>query len=77
MYKLALFINQIDTIWKEKTFKRVVDKFDLRSQKYLPSSLAEKQTVIKNRVLACVWYLIEHQTPPDLDSLMMILQKQA
>jgi len=70
-------LNQIDTIWKGKNVKRVVDKFDLWSQKYLPSSLEGKNTVIKNSVLACVWYLIEHQTPPDPDSLMTILQKLA
>jgi exonuclease III len=69
--------NQVDKIWKEKTVNRVIQKFALWSQKYLPSSIEGKNTVIKNSVLACVWYLIEHQTPPDLDSLMTTLQKLA
>ena len=36
-----------------------------------------KNTVIKHSVLACVWYIIEHQSPPNIDSLMTNLQKQA
>ena len=28
-------------------------------------------------MLACVWFLIEHQAPPDIDALMTTLQKLA
>ena len=54
--------NQVAAIWntKTKTVQRVMDKFALWTQKYLPSSIEGKNTVIKNSVLACVWYIIEH-----------------
>ena len=36
----------------------------------LPCTMAGKSLAIKNSVLACAWYLIGHQCPPDLDTML-------
>lgn len=46
------------------------DRFDLWRKRYLPTTFEGKNTVAKNSALACIWFAVEHQAPPNLDQLI-------
>ena len=69
--------EQINTAWNSRITLKMRSRFDLWRSRYLPSTYQWKNTVAKNSVLACVWYIVEHQTPSNLDALLTSWQQDA
>ena len=63
--------------WEHKTTHHMKTKFAEWQERAMPNSFTGKNLVIKNSVLACAWYLVQNQAPPDLDSAMDNWQQMA
>ena len=65
--------------WHKRLTLRVKERFNVWRRNRMPATLYGKSLAVKNSVLAMVWYLIGHQTPPDnaLDRMMSQWQTEA
>ena len=61
--------------WERRTTKRVRDRYNLWRERGRPTTLAGCNVVIRNSVLAQVWYLVEHQVEPTLPKMMEAWRK--
>ena len=56
--------------WIARTTKRIEARANRWRERRMPSTRAGRAVALRNSILALAWYLVENQTPPDLEAMM-------
>ena len=77
---LGIFLGapeQVAKKWKQRTSDRIQKKATMWREKRMPATRAGRGTALKNSILAQAWFLVENQTPPNIEAMMEDWRKEA
>ena len=70
---LGIFLGTkpaVAQVWAERTTERIEERANRWRERRMPATRTGRGVALRNSILAQAWYLVENQTPPNLEEMM-------